>query len=199
MTQVWDEAGRRVAVTVLEAGPCPVVQCKRDETDGYAAAQLGFDAQKPQRLTKAESARFTKAGVTPCRVLREFALDGDEGIEVGQSVSVGIFKDVPLVDVTGLSKGRGFAGVIRRHGMSGGPKTHGGQSKRRPGSVGHAETPGRIQKNKKMPGHMGCRRVKARNLPVIQVRDNENLLLVQGAVPGPNGGFVMICKALRKG
>lgn len=199
MTQVWDETGKRVAVTVLEAGPCPVVQLKRSETEGYAAAQLGFAPQKAHRISKPLVERFKKAGVEPCRLLREFALDDGEAPEVGQNVTVSIFKEVARVDVSGWSKGRGFAGVMRRHGFGGGPKTHGGQAKRRPGSVGHAEQPGRIQKNKKMPGHMGHRRVKARNLPVVQVRDDLNLLVVRGAVPGPVGAYVTICKALRKG
>jgi large subunit ribosomal protein L3 len=199
MTQVWDAQGRRVAVTVIEAGPCPVVQVKTPVRDGYAAAQLGFRAQKPQRLSKALRARFEKAGAAPCRELREFRLDPDEAVQPGDTVSVGIFRDVPRVDVTATSRGRGFAGVVRRHGMSGGPYTHGGHSKNRIGAIGARDVPGWIQKGKRMPGHMGAVRVTKRNLLVVQVRPDDNLLLVRGAVPGADGCTVLVRRALGKG
>lgn len=199
MTQLWDETGNRVSVTVLAAGPCPVVQVKTPDKDGYAAAQLGYGPRREKNLTKSLFARYKAAGVSPRHVLREFAIDGEEEAKVGEEVSVALFKDTGWVDVTGLTKGRGFAGVVRRHGMHGGPMTHGGQAKRRPGAVGHATTPARVQKNKKMPGHMGANRVTSRNLAVVEVREEENILLVKGAVPGPNGAYVIIRKALKKG
>ncbi len=199
MTQVWDAQGKRVAVTVLEAGPCPVVQVKASAKDGYAAAQLGFGAQQPRRLTKAEATRYQKAGVEPCRTLREFRLEKDEALKVGDQVTVGIFDGVAQVDVSATTKGRGFAGVVRRYRMAGGPMTHGGHSKRRIGGIGARDLPGWVHKGKRMPGHMGAVTRKARNLAVVQVRKDDNLLLVRGAVPGPVGGVVVIKKSLKKG
>ena len=198
MTQIFDEQGRRIPVTVIEAGPCPVVQIKTDETDGYSAAQLGFQEQKPQRMTKAQLKHFEKAGVAPCRVTKEFPLVEGEELKAGKSVTVDIFNDVKYVDVSGVSKGRGFAGVIRRYRFKGGYMTHGGHSKHRGGSIGACEFPGEVQKGKKMPGHMGCVNRKARNLTVVQVRGEDNLLLVRGCVPGPKNGVVIIEKALKR-
>ena len=198
MTQVWDAEGRRVAVTVLEVGPCPVVQVKsKDGKDGYDAVQVGFGPQKPQRLTKAVRARFEKAGAAPCRELREFDPEGDD-IKVGDTLGVGVFEGVPLVDVTAVTKGRGFAGVVRRYRMGGGPHGHGGHSKRRIGSIGERDLPGWIAKGKRMPGHMGSVKVTTRNLAVVQVRKDDNVLLVRGAVPGPSGATVIVRKALKK-
>jgi large subunit ribosomal protein L3 len=199
MTQVWDAQGKRVAVTVLEAGPCPVVQVKALAKDGYAAAQLGFGPQQARRLSKAEATRYQKAGVEPCRTLREFRLEKDEALQVGDQVTVGIFEGVAQVDVSATTKGRGFAGVVRRHRMAGGPMTHGGHSKRRIGGIGARDLPGWVHKGKRMPGHMGAVTRKARNLAVVQVRKDDNLLLVRGAVPGPVGGVVVIKKSLQKG
>jgi large subunit ribosomal protein L3 len=199
MTQVWDAQGKRVAVTVLEAGPCPVVQVKAPAKDGYAAAQLGFGPQQARRLSKAEATRYQKAGVEPCRTLREFRLEKDEALQVGDQVTVGIFEGVAQVDVSATTKGRGFAGVVRRHRMAGGPMTHGGHSKRRIGGIGARDLPGWVHKGKRMPGHMGAVTRKARNLAVVQVRKDDNLLLVRGAVPGPVGGVVVIKKSLQKG
>ena len=198
MTQVFDDQGRRIAVTVIEAGPCPVVQVKTPETDGYRAAQLGFDEQKPSRLPKAQVKHFEKGGVKPCKVTKEFALDEGEEVKAGDAVTVGMFDGVKYVDVSGITKGRGFAGVVRRYGMAGGPITHGGHSKRRVGSIGARDLPGWVEKGKRMPGHMGAVSRKTRNLAVVQVRGEENLLLVAGAVPGPKGGVVIIRKALKK-
>ena len=198
MTQVWDAQGRRVAVTVIEAGPCPVVQVKAPDPDGYAAAQLGFGVQAAKRLTKALAARYAKAGVEPCRLLREFGLDPDEAVKVGDRITVGVFEGVKFVDVTATTKGRGFAGVVRRHRMAGGPMTHGGHSKRRIGGIGARDLPGWVHKGKRMPGHMGAVTRTARNLVVVQVRKDDNLLLVGGAVPGPAGAMVTVRKALKK-
>ncbi len=199
MTQVWDEQGHRVAVTLIEAGPCPVVQVKTPARDGYSAAQLGFLPQKPQRLSKALRTRFEKAGVAPCRLLREFKLAGDESVKVGDSITVGLFTGVRFVDVIATTKGRGFAGVVRRYRMAGGPMTHGGHSKRRIGSIGARDLPGWVEKGKRMPGHMGDVQVTMRNLTLVQVRPDDNLLVVRGAVPGATGSMVIVQKALKKG
>jgi len=198
MTQVYDDKGRRVTVTVIQAGPCPVVQVKTPATDGYSAAQLGFDEQKPSRLPKAEVKHFEKAGVKPCKLTKEFALDADEAVKAGDLVTVNIFDGVKFVDVSGVTKGRGFAGVVRRYGMRGGPMTHGGHSKRRVGSIGARDLPGWVDKGKRMPGHKGDVNRKVRNLLIVQVRPEDNLLLVEGSIPGAKGGFVFICKALKK-
>lgn len=198
MTQVWDAEGRRVAVTVLEVGPCPVVQVKTKEgKDGYDAVQVGFGAQKPQRFTKAVRTRFEKAGVAPCAKLQEFDPEGD-AVKAGDTLTVDIFEGTKLVDVTAISKGRGFAGVVRRYRMAGGPHGHGGHSKRRIGSIGERDLPGWIAKGKRMPGHMGSVKVTARNLAVVQIRKDDNVLLVRGAVPGPSGATVIVRKALKK-
>lgn len=198
MTQVWDAEGRRVPVTVLEVGPCPVVQVKtKDGADGYDAVQVGFGPQKPQRLTKAIRSRFEKAGVAPCSELAEFDPEGD-AVKVGDTLGVDIFDGVEMVDVTGISKGRGFAGVVRRYRMGGGPHGHGGHSKRRIGSIGERDLPGWIAKGKRMPGHMGAVKVTARNLAVVQIRKDDNVLLVRGSVPGPSGAIVVVRKALKK-
>jgi len=198
MTQVWDDQGRRVPVTVIEAGPCPVVQVKTMETDGYEALQLGYIEQKPQRLSKAERTRFEKAGVTAQRMLREFAPEAGDSYKAGDAVGVGIFDGVKYVDVAATTKGRGFSGVVRRYRFGGGPMTHGGHSKRRPGAMATRDLPGWIQKGKKMPGHMGAVTRTARNLVVVQVRGEDNLILVRGCVPGPEGAVVIVKKALRK-
>jgi large subunit ribosomal protein L3 len=199
MTQVWDANGRQVAVTVLEVGPCPVIQVKTAAKDGYIAAQVGFGSQKAHRLTKSAVTRYTQAGVAPCRMLHEFKLDTGEAPAVGQAIDVGLFDGVKFVDVQGVTKGRGFAGVVRRYRMAGGPKTHGGHSKNRVGSIGARDLPGWVEKGKRMPGHMGSVSRTTQNLTVVQVRKEDNLLLVAGAVPGPVGGVVFVKKALKKG
>jgi large subunit ribosomal protein L3 len=198
MTQVYGPGGRRVAVTVIEAGPCLVTQCKCADTDGYEAAQLGFGEQKESRMPKALLGRFKKLGVTPRRCLKEFRVDKSGEVKDGDVVTAAIFEGVTHVDITGITKGRGFQGVVRRHGMSGGPLTHGGHSKRRVGSVGQNAYPARIQRGKRMPGHMGQVRVTLQNLRVVELRGAENLLLVEGAVPGPTGTLVEVRKALKK-
>ena len=198
MTQIYDDQGRRVTVTVIEAGPCPVVQVKTSETDGYCAAQLGFAEQKPQRMSKAEVKHCEKAGVKPQRILKEFELDEGEEVKAGDIITVNNFDGVNYVDVSGITKGRGFAGVVRRYGMRGGAMTHGGHSKRRVGSIGARDLPGWVEKGKRMPGHMGAVNRKVRNLKVIQVRGEDNLLLVEGSIPGAKKGIVFIRKALIK-
>ncbi len=198
MTQVFDAQGCRVAVTVIEAGPCVVVQKKTAEKDGYDAVQLGFGACKEKNVGKAAMSRFKKAGSTPRMWLREFSLDKGEEVKEGDAVTAAIFEGISHVDVTGTTKGRGFQGVMRRHLMRGGPMTHGGHSKRRIGSNGQNAFPARVLKGKRMPGHLGNVRVTQQNLKVVQLRAIENLILINGAIPGANGSVVVVNKALKK-
>ncbi len=199
MTQVFDGDGRRIAVTVIATGPCIVVQCKTTARDGYDAVQLGFGDQKESRLTKPARTRFARIGAGAKSVLREFAIDEGDNFKEGDALCVtDVFAGVSHVDVVGITKGRGFQGVVKRHGMLGGPKTHGGHSKRRVGSIGANSYPARVIKGQRMPGHMGHVRVTTQNLKVVGIRSEDNLLLVQGAIPGPNGGVVLVHKALKK-
>lgn len=198
MTQVFDEDGRQVNVTALEVGPCVVVQVKTEASDGYDAVQLGYGAQKKQRLTKPAAGHQKKAGVEPVRVLREFVLDAGEEVKPGDTVTAAMFEGVSHVDVTGVTKGRGFQGVMRRYGFGGGRASHGSGTHRGPGSIGMKVSPARVFKGKKMPGHMGSDRVTAQNLRMVQVRGEDNVILVEGAVPGPTGGLVMVRKAIKK-
>lgn len=198
MTQIYDADGRRVAVTVIAAGPCVVVQRKTQEHDGYDAVQLGFGPQKASRLTKAQNGVYAKAGVEAHRIIREFPCGASDETAVGSTVTVSLFEGVTHVDVIGTSKGRGFAGVVRRYRMGGGRMTHGGHSKRRVGSIGQCSYPARVAKGQKMPGHMGNVRTTQQSLRLLSVRGDENLLLVQGSIPGANGGLVIVKKALKK-
>lgn len=198
MTQVFDEKGRQFNVTVLEVGPCSVVQVKTIEKDGYSAAQLGFGPQKKQRLNKPALGHLEKAGVEPLRVLREVEVGEGEEVKAGDQVTAALFEGVEYVDVTGTSKGRGFQGVVKRYNFGGGRATHGSGTHRGPGSIGMKVSPARVFKGKKMPGHMGSDRVTTQNLRVVQVRPDDNVILVEGAVPGPAGGLVMVRKAIKK-
>lgn len=197
MTQVYDADGVRTCVTVIEVGPCPVVQLKTLEKDGYSAAQVGFGAQKASRLAKAQQKHFEKAGVETMKVLKEFALDEGETLEVGKAVTVANFEGVKYVDVTGVTKGKGFAGVLKRYKFAGGNMTHGGHSKRRTGGLAARDLPGWIEKGKKMPGHMGDVSRKAMNLEVVAVRPEDNALLVKGSIPGARNGIVIVRKSLK--
>ena len=197
MTQVYDAEGNRTCVTVIEVGPCPVVQLKTLEKDGYVAAQVGFGVQKKQRLAKAQQKHFEKAGVETMKVLKEFALDEGETLEVGKPVTVANFEGVKYVDVTGTTKGKGFAGVLKKWGFAGGNLTHGGHSKRRTGGLAARDLPGWIEKGKKMPGDMGDVSRKAMNLEVVAVRVEDNALLVKGSVPGARNGVVIVRKSLK--
>ena len=197
MTQVYDADGVRTCVTVIEVGPCPVVQLKTLEKDGYSAAQVGFGAQKASRLAKAQQKHFEKAGVGAMKVLKEFALDEGETLEVGKAVTVANFEGVKYVDVTGVTKGKGFAGVLKRYKFAGGNMTHGGHSKRRTGGLAARDLPGWIEKGKKMPGHMGDVSRKAMNLEVVAVRPEDNALLVKGSIPGARNGIVIVRKSLK--
>ena len=197
MTQVYDAEGNRTCVTVIEVGPCPVVQLKTLEKDGYVAAQVGFWPQKKQRLAKTQQKHFEKAGVETMRVLKEFALDEGETLEVGKAVTVSNFDGVKYVDVTGMTKGKGFAGVLKKWGFAGGNMTHGGHSKRRTGGLAARDLPGWIEKGKKMPGDMGYVSRKAMNLEVVQIRPEDNAILVKGSIPGARNGVVVVRKSLK--
>ena len=198
MTQMLDGDGRRVAVTVIEAGPCVVVQRKRAARDGYEAVQLGFGPRKESRTGKPAAGHFKRAGGGSRAHLREFGLDQDGEVEAGQTVDVSLFEGVAYVDVTGVSKGRGFQGVVKRYRMRGGPMSHGGHSKRRVGSIGQCSYPARVIKGQRMPGHMGRVRVTQQNLRIVGIRNEDNLLLIRGAVAGPAGGLVMVRRAKKK-
>ncbi len=198
MTSVYDESGAAVPVTVIEAGPCVVVQRRENDKDGYTAVQLGFEDQKEQRLNKPDLGQFKKAGVDAKRVLKEFHIDDSAEVAVGDVLNASAFEEVNYVDIVATGKGRGFQGVVKRYGFGGGRASHGGGWTRRPGSIGMCEFPGRVFKGKKMPGQMGDKRVTTQNLKIIQVRPEENLILVKGSVPGANGGIVVIKEALKK-
>jgi len=192
MTQVFDESGKMWPVTVVEAGPCGVVQVKTLDRDGYEAVKIGFhEVKKEKNVTKPMRGVFKKAGVSPFRVLREFPM-GD--LKVGETLTVEKFTKGDRVSVSSVSKGKGFQGVMKRHNYAGGPGSHGSMFNRAPGSIGASSYPSRVWKNKGMPGHMGSERVTVKNLTVVDVRVEQNLILIHGAVPGANGTFVEIRK-----
>ena len=199
MTQVFDEAGVSIPVTVVEAGPCPIVQIKTLTLDGYDAVQLGFGTRRENKVNRPEMGHFEKAGVKPHRFLRELRVDSTEGLSTDSTIDVGLFSPGDFVDITGTSKGRGFAGVVKRWGFAGGRKSHGGeQDHRRPGSIGHSAWPSRVFKGKKMPGRLGGKQTTVQNLQVIQADAERNLLIIKGAVPGPPNGLLIIKKAIKK-
>jgi large subunit ribosomal protein L3 len=195
MTQVYAEDGRAIPVTVLEAGPCVVVQRKAKDKDGYSSVQLGLvEKRAPKRVTKPMKGHFEKAGLPPCRVLREFrVLDGAE-VKVGDKVGVDLFAAGDSVNVIGVSKGKGFQGVVKRHHFRGGAATHGSMFHRAPGSIGASAFPSRVLKGMRGDGHMGSDRVTTKNLEVVRVDAGNNVLVVRGAVPGASGGYVVIRK-----
>ena len=202
MTQIFTKDGHLVPVTVIEAGPCTVVQKKTKEKDGYEAVQVGFDALNENRakklLNKPELGHLKKAGVAPVRTLREFRFEDCSSYEVGQQLKADQFGEGDLIDVTGITKGHGFTGAIYRWNQHTGPMAHGSKYHRGVGSMGANSDPSRVFKNKHMPGHYGVDRVTIQNLKVVQVDAERNLLLVKGAIPGPNGGVVIVrnaCKA----
>ena len=192
MTQIFDEKGNVVPVTVIEAGPCSVVQVKTVETDGYDAIQLGFGAVKESKVNKPVKGHFAKAKVTPMKHLREFRVAEVSSVKVGDDIKVDAFVSGDNVDIQGISKGKGFQGVIKRHGQSRGPMGHGSMYHRRPGSMGPTSTPGRVFKGKKLPGHMGVETVTIQNLQVVAVDLDKNALLVKGSVPGNKGSILKI-------
>ena len=199
MTQVYDEAGVLIPVTVIEAGPCVVTAVKTEERDGYSAVQLGFGARKAKNVTKACAGHLAKAGVTGDKlpsILREFRAVGEAA--VGEVIKADAFAAGEFLDIVGYTKGRGFQGVVKRYNFGGGRASHGGAWERRPGSIGCCEWPGRVQKGKKMAGHYGCDRRTVQNLQIVRVNVEENYLLVKGAVPGANGGILLVRSALKK-
>ena len=198
MTRVYDDAGKQVPVTVVQVGPCAVVQRKTAKTDGYEAVQLGFGEQKAGRLTKPVQGHFKKAGAQPAQVLREVRLAQGEDAKAGDVVTAKVFEGVKFVDVLGHTKGRGFQGVVKRFKFGGGRAAHGGGWLRKPGSIGNREWPGRVFKNKRLPGHMGSVDITTQNLRVVKVLADDHALLLEGAVPGPVGGLVLVRKAIKK-
>jgi len=194
MTQIFDEGGRVVPVTVIAAGPCVVTQIKSLETDGYSAAQIGFEDVKDSRLTRPEQGHLAAAGVRPKRFLREVPIQEGASVTVGQELHADVFAVGEKIQITGTSRGKGFAGVMKRHGFHGGEMTHGSMIHRKPMSAG-ATDPARVFKGTKRPGRMGNERVTQQGLRVVQVDMERNLLLVRGAVPGANGGLVLISKS----
>jgi len=199
MSQVFREDGQAVPVTLLKAGPCMVVQRKTPTADGYDAVQLGLvEFIKPQRINKPITGHLKKAGAEGARFMREFHLrPGDDDFKAGDQVLVDQFKPKDMVDVIGISKGRGFAGVVKRHHFRGGEGSHGSMFHRAPGSIGASSYPSRVVPGMRMGGHMGHDRVTVRNLEIIDVDTEDNVLVVKGAVPGPNGGYVVVRRAKR--
>ena len=192
MTQIFDETGKVIPVTVIEAGPCVIAQVKSVETDGYNAIQLGYEDVKETKLNKPERGHFAKANIAAKKHLREFRLDSVEGLTVGSELTVNVFAEGDRLDIQGTSKGKGFQGVIKRHGQSRGPMGHGSMYHRRPGSMGPTSTPGRVFKGKKLPGHMGRVTVTIQNLDVVKVDTDKNVVLVKGSVPGPKGAILKL-------
>jgi large subunit ribosomal protein L3 len=197
MTQVFDDSGEVVPVTIIQAGPCIVTQIKTPERDGYAAVQLGYEEVERKRLNKPLLGHLK--GLPPMRILREVRVDDPSAYQVGQKVDVSVFRVGDYVDVIGTSKGRGFAGVMKRHGFRGGPRTHGQSDRARaPGGISASTYPGRVPKGKRMAGHMGGRRVTVQGLRVVEVDPERNLLLVRGSVPGSNGGLLQVRKSIKR-
>lgn len=195
MTQIFTEEGIVVPVTVIEAGPCVVVQNKTVENDGYSAVQLGYGEIKEKLVNKPRMGHFKKAGVPVKRYLKEFRTD--EAMDIGAEIKADVFAEGDKVDVTGTSKGRGFKGVIARWGQHRGPMTHGSRYHRRPGSMGACSYPGKVFKGKRLPGHAGSLTKTIQNLAVVKVEADKNLLLIKGSIPGPNGAMVVVKKAVK--
>ncbi len=192
MTQVWSEDDKLVPVTVIEAGPCVVSQIKTMKRDGYSAAQIAFGDAKPKKVTKPQAGHFAKAGVDPKKHLMEVRLDEDGSVKVGDTYTVAMFDAGTKVSITGTSKGKGFQGVMKRHGFHGGPGGHGSHFHRQPGSIGQCATPSRVFPGSKMAGQMGNATATVRNLEVVKIDAEQNLLLVRGAVPGGKGALLTI-------
>lgn len=190
MTQIFSGEGQVIPVTVIEAGPCKIVQAKTMEKDSYEAFQMGFDEiKKEKNVTKGRLGHFKKASLPPYRLLKEVKMDG---LKVGDNVTVEIFNKGDKVSISGISKGKGFQGVMKRHNYKGGPGSHGSMFNRAPGSIGSSSFPSRVWKNKGLPGHMGSEKVTIKNMVIIEIKKEQNLLLIKGSVPGANGGYLMI-------
>lgn len=200
MTQIFDEKGIVIPVTVVEAGPLTVVQKKTVDTDGYDAIKVGYLKVQEKKLGKPELGQFTKFKLAPTKYLKEFRFEDVSGYEVGQEIKVeDMFQSGDKIDVTGISKGKGFAGVVKRFGQSRGPETHGSMYHRRTGSLGSGTNPGRVIKGKRMPGHLGMDKITVQNLEVVRVDAERNLILIKGAVPGPKGGLLVIKNSVKSG
>lgn len=197
MTQIFNEDGVLTPVTVLQAGPCVVTQVKTVENDGYSAVQVGFVDKKEKGINKPQKGHFDKAGVSPKRFVREFRFENAEEYTVGQEIKADIFAAGDKIDVTATSKGKGYAGGIKRHGLKSGPSAHGSKYHRHAGSNGSASDPSKVFKGKKMPGHMGAERVTIQNLEVVKVDAEANIILVKGAVPGPKKSLVMLKESVK--
>ena len=198
MTQIFDEKGKVIPVTVVEAGPCPVVQIKTVENDGYNAVQLGFGDKKPQRVNKPMAKHFAKADVAPKKVLREFRFS-DITVNTGDILKVDVFEKGDIIDVVGTSKGKGTAGAIKRWNFSRLKESHGtGPNARHAGSLGACSDPSRAYKGKKLAGHLGCERVTVQNLEVVKIDVENNLIAIKGAIPGPKGGIVIVKDSVKK-
>ena len=197
MTQIFDEKGNVIPVTVIEAGPCVVAQVKTVEKEGYNALQLGFGEVKTKHMNKPEMGHFAKSKIDNKKHLREFRLDSIEGVKVGDEIKADIFQEGERVDIQGISKGKGFQGVIKRHGQHRGPMGHGSMYHRRPGSMGSTTTPGRVFKGKKLPGHMGDVTSTILNLAVVKVDTDKNVILVKGSVPGAKGAVLRIRETVK--
>ena len=197
MTQVFTEAGNLIAVTVLEAGPCVVIQKKTEENDGYAAVQVGFVDKKEKNATKPEKGHFDKAGVAVKKFVKEFKLEDADNYELGSEIKADIFSAGDKVDVCGTTKGKGYQSTIKRYNHSRGPMGHGSKSHRVVGSMGPATTPGSVKKGKKMPGHMGAVNTTIQNLEVVRADAEKNLILIKGAVPGPKGAVIVIKESVK--
>jgi len=194
MTQLFDERGEAIPVTVIEAGPCTVTELRSTQRDGYTAVQLGFGTRKESRFARPVLGQFKKRNLPPARHLREFRVDSIEGLEVGQSLNVSIFEKGRRVDIQGVTKGRGFAGVVKRHKFVAGHASHGPTAGKQPGSIGASAYPSRVIKGKRLPGHMGSVNLTIKNLEVVAIDPELNVLMVRGAVPGPANGLVVVKK-----
>jgi large subunit ribosomal protein L3 len=197
MTRLFGKNGKAIPVTVIKAGPCPIVQIKSEETDGYKAIQIGFDEKKENAINEPARGHFKKAGVPPLRFLREFRTSDIESYELGSQVTVDIFSVGELVDVSGISKGKGFAGVMKRWGFKGGRASHGAETHRAAGAIGASAAPSRVFKGLPMAGRMGGKQISTQNLEVVKVDVARNLLAVKGSVPGPKNGMVMVKRAAK--
>lgn len=196
MTSVFASDGKLVPVTVIKLGPCVVTQVKTSQTDGYNALQLGFDELSLAKCNRPENGHFSKSGSTGFKVVREFDVENPDEFEVGQTIGLEVFAIGDKINVSGTSKGRGFAGTIKRHGFSRGPETHGSRNHRKPGSIGCSAWPARVVKGRKMPGHMGVDRKTVKNLEIIDIRPEENLVMIKGAVPGWKTGVLEIRRSV---
>ena len=198
MTQIFEENGNVIPVTAIQAGPCVVIQKKTKENDGYSAIQLGYGEAKQKQVTKPEKGHFLKVNLTLKKYLKEFRLENSEDYSVGDEIKADIFNAGEKIDISGISKGKGFQGVIKRHNAHRGPMEHGSMYHRRPGSMGATTTPGRVFKGKKLPGHMGNEKVTIQNLTVVNIDAEKNILLVKGAVPGQKGGLLYITESVKQ-